>query len=38
MNLEIVGQANTVKVSSKKQKTEEFFKLTCENLKKLELK
>jgi hypothetical protein len=34
--MEITGQAATARVSSKKQKTEEFFKLTCENLRKIE--
>lgn len=36
MNIEIIGQAATARVSSKKEKTEEFFKLTCENLRKIE--
>ena len=38
INLEIAEQANNVRISLKKPKTEEFFKLTCENLKKLEVK
>ncbi len=36
MNEEIRESSMNVRVSARKFKTEEFFKLTCENLKRLE--